>query len=347
MGHSTQNGSQAKLSLLATLLPVKKIFLRLLSRSKPCLELKIHAQMTSQILSTILDRQPLFGFIPQWREYFWIWGWSIIGGAIVWRFKRPLELGGILAVIIAALWGICWLSFLNSLWIPVVPAIAGFMSTAIFMLAWRNFYNSIIDELTGLANREQLIDLLQQGIGKAKHSELAMLSINIARFKTINDSLGRIIGDRLLILVGQRIQNSIRPQDKLARVGIAEFAIILFPLKDRDYAIAIARRIQGELAQTFTIRGQEITIATELGIAFYQPGAKIQGEELLRNSNLAQERARVLGKNQYAVYIPRMHSETVAQWQLEERFASRNRKSRVRATLPTDYRASQRSHCGI
>ncbi len=277
----------------------------------------IHAHMVSQILSTVLDQKPLFRFLPQWSEYVWIWLCSITGALIVWRIKHPLALGGILTVALVSLWAICWLSFINAVWIPATPAILGLLSTTGVILAYKTFYSSIIDELTGLANREQILALLQQTIAKAKNSEIAVLFINIDRFKNINDSLSRSTGDRLLILASKRIQNSIRPQDKLARVSIAEFALILFPLKDQDYAIAIAKRIQQELAQPFNIKGQEIIVTTDLGIAFYQPGEKIHPEELLRNSNIAQERAHVLGKNQSAVFASRMHSETVAQWQLE------------------------------
>ena len=277
----------------------------------------IHAHMTSQIVSTVLDRQPLFRFLPQWSEYAWIWLWSVMGALIVWRTKHPLALGGSLTIALGSLSGICWLSFMQTIWIPATPAILSLLSTTGAILAYKTFYSSINDELTGLANQQQIIALLHQTIPKAKDSEIAVLFINVNRFRTVNDSLGRSIGDHLLILVSKRIKNSIRPQDKLARVGIAEFAIILFPLQDQDYAVEIAKRIQLELARIFNIKGQEIVISTDIGIAFYQAGIKIHPEELLRNSNIAQERAQILGKNQYAVFVPRMHSETVAQWQLE------------------------------
>ncbi|MEL6502763.1 MAG: EAL domain-containing protein, partial [Cyanobacteria bacterium J06623_1] len=112
-----------------------------------------------------------------------------------------------------------------------------------------------------------------------------------------------------------------------------EFSLVLFPISDRNYALETGQRIQQELAQPFEIAshrllrrkttepavtvGQEIVITTNLGIAFCQPEDKIPAEALLRNSNLAQERAEIQGKNQCVVFLPRMLSETVAQWQLE------------------------------
>ncbi len=276
----------------------------------------VHAHMVSQILSTVLDGKPLFRFLPEWAEFIWIWLWSIAGAVIVWQIKYPLTLGGSLIITVGVLSGICFVSFLSAIWIPAIPAMIGLLSTTGVILAYKTFYSSVVDELTGLANRAQLVNLLQQSIAKSK-TAIAVLSIDLARFKTVNDSLGSSIGDRLLVLASKRIQNCIRSQDKLARVGIAEFSLVLFTLENQDYAITIAKRIQQELVQPFNIKGQEIVITTNLGIAFYQPGAKINAEELLRNSNLAQERAQILGKNQYAVFAPRMHSETVAQWQLE------------------------------
>ncbi|MBE9047436.1 EAL domain-containing protein, partial [Pleurocapsales cyanobacterium LEGE 10410] len=230
--------------------------------------------------------------------------------------KHPIKLGVGLIVAVGALLGICLLGFLQAVWIPAIPAIIGLLFTTGVILAYKIFYSSAVDELTGLPNRGQMIKLLHQEIAKS-NSPMALLSIELDRFKTINSSLGESISDRLLILASKRIQNCTRLQDRIARVGIAEFSLALFPLENPDSAIAIAQRIQQELAGAFKVRGREIVIATNLGIAFYQPGQEIQAEELLRNSSLAQERAQVAGNNQYAVFVPRMYSETVAQWQLE------------------------------
>ncbi len=276
----------------------------------------IHAQMANQILSTVLDKQPLFRFLPQWVEIIWIWVWSITGAILVWRIKHPLVLGGSLIIAVAGLSAICLAGFSAAFWIPFVPSAIALVGATGVILAHKTFYRSLVDELTGLANREQILTLLQQSIVKPKNSLIAVISIDIERFKTINDSLGKQIGDRLIVLAGKRIQNSIRSQDKPARIGNATFAVALLALKDREQAIAIAKRIQKDLAQVFNIQ-QEIVISTNLGIAFHHSGEKIKAEELLRNSNIAQDRAQISGKNQYAVFTPKMHSETVAQWQLE------------------------------
>lgn len=307
-----------KVVIIGYTAPSKKdIFYTPLNRKISGVE--IHAHMVSQILSRVLDDEPLFRFIPQWSEFVWIWLWSFAGAVLVWRTKRPLDLGVGLVFACGGLSGIYFISFIGMFWIPIAPAMMGLLSTTGMILAYKTFYSSLVDELTGLANRAQIITLLQQSLAKPQNSLTAVLSINIARFKIVNDSLGNVIGDRLLIAASKRILNCIRTQDKLARVGIAEFSVILSNLEDPDCAMAIARRIQQELAQAFNIniKDREIIITTDVGIAFGEPGVEIQGEELLRNSNLAQERAKILGTNQYAVFAPRMHSETIAQWQLE------------------------------
>jgi len=277
----------------------------------------IHAHMVSQILRTVLDQKPLWRFLPQWSEFVWIWVWSMGGAVIVWRIRHPLVLGVSLIVTSIGLISLCWVGFLSSIWIPTTPAILGLLSTTGAILAYKTFYSSLVDDLTGLANQEQILSLLQHTIFKQKESTIAVLSIDIARLKKVNDSLGASISNRMLILATIRIQNCIRSSDRLARVGAAEFSIVLFPIADQSSALYIAQRIQQELAQPFELEGQEIVITTNLGIAFCQLKDDLSAEELLRNSNLAQERAEIQGKNQCVVFLPRMLSETVAQWQLE------------------------------
>ena len=277
----------------------------------------IHAHMVNQILGTVLDGQALWRFVPQWSELGWIWLWSMMGAVLVWRVKHPLILGGSLIATSVGLVGICWVSFLGLVWVPLIPAILGLLSTTGVILAYKTFYSSLVDETTELANQEQITALLQQKIDKQRQSTLAVLSIDIARLRKVNDSLGASFGDRMLILAKTRIKNCIRDDDKLGRVGAAEFSIILFPIENPAYALEIGEQIQRELAQPFEIEGQQIVITTNLGIAFCEPDENIPAQELLRNSNIAQERAQIMGKNKSAIFLPRMLSETVAQWELE------------------------------
>lgn len=276
----------------------------------------IHAQMVNQILSAILDKQPLFQFLPQWSEFLWIWVWSLAGVILVWRIEHPMNLAGFSVVVVIGLFLICFAGFLAAIWIPIVPSAIGLIATTVATLAYKTFYKSVVDELTGLDNNERVVTRLKQAIPKLKDSKIAILSIRIEDFKIISNNLGQTIGDRLIILAAKRIQSCIRSRDKLARVETAQFVITLF-LQDSDLAVAISQRIQHELALTFEIEGQPVSISTSLGIAFHHSKDKIAVEDLLRNSSLAQDRAALLGKNQYAIFAPHMHSESIAQWQLE------------------------------
>ena len=180
----------------------------------------IHAQMVSQIISTVLNERALFVFLPQWGEVVWILFWSLTGAVLVWRIKHPIILGVSFIATVGALSGVCFISFLGMMWIPATPAIISLLMTTGVISAYKTFYSSSIDELTGLANRQQIIELLQRSLAKHKDSSIAVLSINIPRFKTVSDSLGNSIGDILLILAVKRMQNCIRHRDELARVGI-------------------------------------------------------------------------------------------------------------------------------
>ena len=277
----------------------------------------LHAQMTNQILNTVLNGQSLFKSLPQWGEVVWIWIWSMTGAILVLRTKHPLVLGVMLIATSVGLLAICFGGFLAAVWIPIVPSAIGLIGTTGVILAYKTFYRSVVDELTGLFNSEQIITLLQQSISKSKNPLIAVLSIEVERFKTVKDSFGKQIGDRLIILAAKRIENCIRSQDKLARVETTQFALVLLTLEDPEQAIAIAKRIQQELGKAFEIEGQEITTSTSVGIAYYHSGEKVQAEELLRNSHIAQDRAHILGKNYHAVFTPKMYSQSVAQWQLE------------------------------
>ena len=316
-GDYNQNWIKDKVIIIGYTAPSKKDVFRTPFTGAKTAGAVIHAQMVNQILGTVLDGQALWRFVPQWSELGWIWLWSMMGGVLVWRVRHPLALGGSLIATSLGLVAICWVSFLGLIWIPLIPAMLGLLSTTGVVLAYKTFNSSLVDETTELANLEQITALLQQKIDKERKSTLAVLSIDIARLKQVNDSLGASIGDRMLILAKTRIKNCIRPDDKLGRVGAAEFSIIFFPIENPAYVLEIGEQIQQELAQPFEIEGQQIVITTNLGIAFCEPDENIPAQELLRNSNIAQERARIMGKNKSAIFLPRMLSETVAQWELE------------------------------
>lgn len=180
-------------------------------------------------------------------------------------------------------------------------------------------HDALHDALTCLPNRVLFMDRLTQAIKQyQRHPEdqFAILFLDLDRFKIINDSLGHMIGDRLLIEVGNRLQSCLRDQDTVARIGGDEFVILLNTIQDMDHVLQTAERIQKQLKQAFGIEGHEIFTGTSIGIALSSPEYQ-HAEELLRDADTAMYRAKNLGKNRYEIFSSSMRSQVLALSQLE------------------------------
>lgn len=150
------------------------------------------------------------------------------------------------------------------------------------------------DSLTGLPNRTAFIEQLKRHTMHTEHNpntHLALLFLNLDRFKNINDSLGHHIGDRLLAAVSQRIRNSIRGTDYMARLGGDEFAILLANLTDASTASTAAQHICASLAKPFRIDTHDIFVTARLGIALY-PDDTTEAGLLLKYADTAMHQSR-------------------------------------------------------
>jgi diguanylate cyclase (GGDEF)-like protein len=125
---------------------------------------------------------------------------------------------------------------------------------------------------------------------------MALLFIDLDKFKDINDRLGHDVGDQLLQEAAQRIQQTMRNTDTVARMGGDEFTAILSPITDPQYAENIADQLIQHLSQPFTIAGQQLTISASIGIAIY-PQDGIEPATLLRQADIAMYRAKENGRN--------------------------------------------------
>jgi diguanylate cyclase (GGDEF)-like protein/PAS domain S-box-containing protein len=198
---------------------------------------------------------------------------------------------------------------------------AGFQTD---ITAWKQaeeklVYEALHDTLTGLPNRIFLMERLRQALQLAERNKdylFAVLFIDLDRFKVINDSLGHMIGDQLLIAISRRLSNCLRPSDTIARLGGDEFVILLADVKDRDSATRIADRLQEELLLPFNLEGHEVFSAASVGIAFSSVGYD-RPEDLLRDADIAMYRAKAHGRARYAIFHPGMHSKAVALLQIE------------------------------
>jgi diguanylate cyclase (GGDEF)-like protein/PAS domain S-box-containing protein len=180
-------------------------------------------------------------------------------------------------------------------------------------------HDALHDKLTGLANRALFMDRMEQAFGRLKrHPEalFAVLFLDFDRFKNVNDSLGHMAGDQLLIAVSSRLKRCLRPGDTVARQGGDEFAILLEDVGDVAGATLVAERIQEEMSLPFRIVGQEVFSSASIGIAIANSEYE-RPEDLLRDADMAMYRAKALGKARHEVFDVGMHTRAVALLQLE------------------------------
>jgi diguanylate cyclase (GGDEF)-like protein len=160
------------------------------------------------------------------------------------------------------------------------------------------------DQLTGLANRHQFSEFLEQVSGKHRRAsdQFALLMLDLDKFKEVNDRLGHAAGDILLSTVARRLKDCTRDTDLVARLGGDEFAIIQ-RLDDqrKDAAIALARRVIDAVCQPIDLDGLTVNVGTSIGIAL-KPEHGALSAELMRKADLALYAAKAAGRNDYRIY---------------------------------------------
>ncbi|MDX2097959.1 MAG: EAL domain-containing protein, partial [Leptolyngbyaceae cyanobacterium bins.59] len=181
-----------------------------------------------------------------------------------------------------------------------------------------------IDALTGLPNRPLFMERLESAIVRARqdpHYWFAVLFLDLDRFKVINDSLGHLAGDQLLITIARRLESCLRPTDIVARMGGDEFTILVDDIVDVADATTIAERIHRELAKPFNLDGHEVFTSVSIGIALGRDNTTGQpyesSEDLLRNADLAMYQSKSMGRAGHQVFDIAMHVRVVEQLELE------------------------------
>ncbi len=174
------------------------------------------------------------------------------------------------------------------------------------------------DPLTRLPNRRLLDDRLQVSLAHAHRnsSRIAVMFIDLDRFKRINDSLGHEIGDRLLVEVAQRLRQCVREDDTVARMGGDEFVVILNNLADPDDAAHTATRIIEALRAPVIIDGRELITTTSIGISVYPEDSR-EPAQLIKNADIAMYRAKNDGRDSFQLYQPTMNARSLEHLALE------------------------------
>ena len=159
------------------------------------------------------------------------------------------------------------------------------------------------DPLTALPNRGLFMDRLAHALARTERrpQHVAVLFLDIDRFKVINDSLGHHVGDQVLQELARRLAECVRPEDTVARLGGDEFAILLEDLDDVEGATAVAERVARGLEAPFVSEGRDIVVTMSVGVAL-NTRRPIAPEELLRDADMAMYRAKSKGRNRYEVF---------------------------------------------
>lgn len=173
------------------------------------------------------------------------------------------------------------------------------------------------DYLTGLPNRTQFHAFLERFTSNpSEDSQLALMFLDLDRFKYINDTLGHSIGDQLLREVGVRLNECIGPENFLARLGGDEFTVVLPSLEHKADANLLAVKMIDVLKNPFYIQEFELYITTSIGISFYPVDADTV-EGLIRNADMAMYKAKSNSRNNYYVFSPELQNRTIDRLQLE------------------------------
>jgi len=174
------------------------------------------------------------------------------------------------------------------------------------------------DALTGLANRNLLADRLSQGIAHVQRTkrQMAVLLLDLDRFKIINDSLGHDQGDNLLKMVAARLASAVRAEDTVARLGGDEFVLALVDIADLEDLLQVVEKIQETLYKPFFLAGKTLHLSASLGGSFYPQDGQ-NGETLIRNADIAMYQAKEAGRNTFRFFSPEMNSQVVATMELE------------------------------
>lgn len=176
------------------------------------------------------------------------------------------------------------------------------------------------DDLTGLPNRVLIADRMRQAMLRVKRSsqKLAIAYLDIDGFKEVNDTYGHDVGDRLLTVVAERMQSSLRECDTLARLGGDEFVALFADLDDAPVSLGLVQRLLVAAAQPVEIDGQQLQVSASIGLTFFPQEQETEAEQLLRQADQAMYLAKQGGRNRYHLFDPQQDKIIHQRYELVE-----------------------------
>ena len=180
-------------------------------------------------------------------------------------------------------------------------------------------HDALHDALTGLPNRALFMDRLEQQLKRNQSKDdylFAVLFLDLDRFKVVNDSVGHLVGDKLLIEIARRLENSIAPTDTVARLGGDEFVILIENITTKSEATLVAESIYQTLTFPFKIDGYELFTTASIGIALSSQGYE-KPEEILRDADLTMYSAKERGKARYEIFDNSLRDRAMQRLELE------------------------------
>jgi len=194
------------------------------------------------------------------------------------------------------------------------------------------------DELTGLPNRLMFNQAFEHALRRAERTAhpVALLFVDVDRFKNVNDTLGHDAGDSLLKEVGARLRTSLRASDLLARFGGDEFVVLLEDLPPEGYVATVAAHLLEALAVPMRIQNQEFGVTASIGIATYPQDGR-DAQTLQKNADIAMYRAKDQGRNGYCLYAPQGNTNSLERLTMEAQL----RRALARDELELHYQSKQ------
>ena len=180
-------------------------------------------------------------------------------------------------------------------------------------------YDALHDTMTGLPNRALFLDRLEHAMETTRrHAELsyAVLFVDLDHFKVVNDSLGHLVGDKLLIMVGKRLEKTLRSSDTVARFGGDEFGVLLEITEPENSVLLVTNKILDVLKPAFKVETHEVYITASIGIVMNASGYP-QAEEILRDADIAMYRAKESGRNRSEIFNVNMRTQAYTRLELE------------------------------